>query len=104
MKTLKGNTRRNLNIYDVLVRPRLTEKAADLTEKGVYVFVVKKEVTKDQVRRAVKELYKFDTKKINMVAVKGKVTSSRRQGGAGKKSDIKKAYVYLKKGDKIQLT
>lgn len=85
---------------DVLIRPRITEKATLVLESNVYTFEVASKATKGQVEEAVKVFYKVNPIKIRMtknpekkVFVKGK---------KGVKAGVKKAYVYLKKGDKLE--
>ncbi len=86
----------------VLVRPRITEKAAQATARDVYTFEVSKEATKESVTRAVKELYNVEPTAVRMVNTKGKRVSLRTRRGWGTKRASKKAYVSLKKGDRIE--
>lgn len=85
----------------VIRRPRLTEKAANLTVGNVYTFEIEPGASKHDVARAVKALYKVTPKKIAVVNTKGKRVSLRTRRGMGRKSASRKAYVYLKAGDKI---
>lgn len=87
----------------VLVRPRITEKATALAEKGVYVFDVAMNATKERIGAAVKELYRVTPRKINVIAVTRKAVHSTRSKKVGYTAKGKKAYVYLKKGDVIEL-
>lgn len=87
----------------VLVAPRVTEKAAILSDSGVYVFTVTKHATKPQVALAIRELFKVVPRKVNMVTSHGKRVTTRITGKKGMTVGSKKAYVYLKKGDKIEL-
>lgn len=84
----------------VIIKPRITEKAAMLSAANVYTFDVTANATKNEVIKAVKTLYKFTPVKVNMAQVKEKHVFIR--GKAGKKTGGKKAIVYLKKGDIIQ--
>lgn len=86
----------------VLVRPHITEKAAQATAKGVYTFEVAKSATKTQVMEAVQALYKVSPVKVAMVKVPRKRVQLRRKRGYGTKGGLKKAYVYLKDGDRIE--
>ena len=89
---------------NVLVRPRITEKAANMTAVSVYTFDVVKTATKTQIAQAVKAIYKVTPVKVNVVNVKGKRVSMRRKRGFGKTTSSRKAYVYLKKGEEIQFS
>ena len=91
------------NLSSVIVGPRITEKAVGLSEQNVYTFVVKAGATKFQIRDAVKALYNVTPVKINTVTKKA---AKRVKGFSGKTvhhKGLKKAYVYLKSGDTINL-
>jgi len=86
----------------ILLRPRVTEKASESAmNKNVYVFDVAKSTTKEDVRRAIVEFYKVSPLKIAMVKVPSKQVFVR--GKYGTRGSGKKTYVYLKKGDKIEI-
>lgn len=87
------------NIDNVLKRPRVTEKASLLAEKGIYVFEIDPRANKTMVKIAVKEIYKVSPLKINITNLPAKSMTSR--GIKGIKTGKKKAVVYLKKGDTI---
>lgn len=91
------------NLSAVIVGPRITEKTVSLGEQNVYSFVVKRDATKFMVRDAVKSLYNVTPVKINIV---NKKPAERMQGSRNRTKHVagmKKAYVYLKKGDTINL-
>ncbi len=89
------------HVIDVIKRPRITEKAALASERGVYVFEVTKEATKASVSAAVKKLYKVTPTGVNIAKTPAKNVVVR--GRRGVKGGTVKAYVTLKKGDKIEL-
>lgn len=91
------------NAGAVLLRPRITEKAAILGEHNVYAFDVAKGVTGNQVKTAVKAIFKVTPAKVRFVSVPSKIVATRSTGKKGKKSGGRKAYVQLKAGDKIEL-
>ncbi len=92
----------NLKPHNVLLAPRVTEKAALSADKNnVYVFEVMKTATKRSIAISVKETYKVTPVKVSVVNVKPRAVFVR--GKRGFKNGMKKAYVYLKKGDKIEL-
>jgi len=84
-----------------LKAPRITEKASMLAESNVYAFDVAANATSAEVRKAVLHIYKVSPVKVNMVKVLKKSVFIR--GRKGWKPGGKKAYVYLKKGDKIEM-
>jgi large subunit ribosomal protein L23 len=87
---------------NVLVGPRITEKAAILSDRNnVYVFEVVKDATKDSIAASIRSSYNVTPEKVRVVNVAPRKVFIR--GRLGSKKGIKKAYVYLKKGDKIEL-
>ncbi len=87
----------------VIVKPRITEKAAVLGEKNVYTFEVKKGATKYDVRDAIKALYNVTPVKVNIVNKVPRETMSRARGRKVMEHGLRKAYVFLKEGDRIEL-
>ncbi|MEX0930095.1 MAG: 50S ribosomal protein L23 [Candidatus Paceibacterota bacterium] len=88
-------------IEDALLRPRITEKAALGTGDNVYVFNVRANAKKPQIAAAVARMYNVTVIKVNVVSIPTKRVF--RRGVRGAKGGGKKAYVFLKKGDKIEL-
>jgi len=85
----------------MIKNPRITEKATLLSEKNqVYTFDVDSRATKNEIKKVVQKLYGVVPIKVNIVRGAEKNVSYR--GKSGRKSAGKKAYVYLKKGDKIE--
>ncbi len=85
----------------IIKRPRVTEKAALLAEKGIYVFEVATKANAYQIALAVRLAYKVTPTKISTMKIPSKTMFVR--GKRGKTVAGKKAYVHLKKGDKIEL-
>jgi large subunit ribosomal protein L23 len=91
------------NSSGVLKAPRITEKATFAAENGVYVFEIDLRATKKDVALAVESLYKVKPVKVNIVKIPSKKVPARRRGTFGSTSKGKKAYVYLKKGETIEI-
>lgn len=87
----------------ILKKPHISEKALLAGAHDVYVFETYKGATAPDVKRAVEEAYNVEVVAVNMAKVPGKTSSRRMKGKRGTKSGVKKAYVTLKKGSKIQL-
>ena len=84
----------------IIKKPRITEKSGLQAESaGVYTFEVTAIANKKNVAKAVKELYKVTPVKVNIINLPAKIVFTR--GKTGRKSGVKKAVVFLKKGDKI---
>lgn len=87
----------------ILMSPRITEKATAVTEGGVYVFNVHPAATKKAIHKAVEELYRVKPRKVRVVNIPSKYKMSRNQRTFGATARGRKAYVYLKKGETIEL-
>ena len=77
----------------------MTERANLILKQGKYVFVVKGEANKSEVKKAVQSKYGVRVSSVHIVNSKGK--SKRLGRSIGKTSDFKKAIVSLKPGQKI---
>lgn len=72
-----------------------------LTEKSVYVFDISPRAGKQEVSRAIKAFYGVSPERVHVLNTKAKKVFVR--GKWGTKAGGKKAYVYLKEGDKIEI-
>ena len=91
-----------LDIYDVVRRPMVTERTMRTLEKAnTYVFEIHPSANKVQVRTAVEKLFKVKVLSVNTARVPGKKV--RRGLREVKLPDRKKAYVKLREGDSIEL-
>ena len=87
-----------------IVKPLVTEKVTDLTEKhNVFCFVVRPEANKLQIQNEVEALYNVKVVSVNTVNYAGKNKSRYTKAGLlrGKTNAYKKAYVTLKEGESI---
>lgn len=91
--------KRDLN--QVIVKPRVTEKATFCAEKNVCVFEIADWAGKKEVFSAIKKIYKISPVKVSVARIPSKKVFIK--GKNGIKSGGKKAYVYLKEGDKIEM-
>jgi len=90
-------------LINLLIAPHVSEKAARAGEKhNQYVFRVRREATKQDIRQAVELMFAVDVQAVQVVNVEGK--SKRFGSSMGRRSDWKKAYVSLKAGQTIDLT
>lgn len=93
---------------DIAIIPHISEKAYASSIDGVYVFTVPTDANKAEVTKAVEAKYSVTVENVNLLVRKGKKARSIRLGGRtqpryGRRSDSKKAYVTVKKGDIIQI-
>jgi large subunit ribosomal protein L23 len=89
------------DIYQIIKRPLITEKATHLKEKENKVaFIVDRAANKVEIKAAVERLLKVKVLAVNCSTIKGK---ARRVGRTvGKRPDWKKAVVTLRPGDRIE--
>jgi large subunit ribosomal protein L23 len=94
-----------MDVRDVILSPRITEKSMADARANQYTFSVNPHATKTQIRHAIEEIFKVNVLKVNTVNVRGKSRNFARRGVKthGKQSDSKKAIVTLKPGQKIEL-
>lgn len=89
-----------MNIEDVLIEPVISEKANALREQDKYVFIVRTDATKIQIKEAVKKLFNVKVVDCTTMNVGGKM--KRLRGKPGLTSSYKKAIVRVAPGEKIQ--
>ena len=83
----------------VLVRPILTEKGTSLASAGSYVFIVRSDANKPEIKKAIQKIYSVHVTAVRIINSLGK---KRRYGKSqGETSALKKAVVVLKEGEKI---
>lgn len=89
-------------LYDVIRKPVVTEKATMASESNAVVFEVDIKANKPQIKEAVESLFNVKVKAVNTTITKGKVKVFR--GRKGRRKDVKKAYVTLEEGNTIDVT
>lgn len=91
-----------MNDYGIIIKPLITEQGMHFAnERGAYSFQVDKKANKAQIKSAVSKLYGVKVAKVNTSNRKGKV--KRRGMNFGSTGDWKKAVVYLKGDQHIDL-
>ena len=99
----KGNTQTvDINHYDVVLAPHITEKSTLLSEHNAVVFKVAKGASKPQIKAAVEALFNVNVTGVNTIVQKGK--TKRWKGRPYQRSDEKKAIVTLAEGQTIDVT
>jgi large subunit ribosomal protein L23 len=86
----------------ILLQALISEKATTLQEKSnCYVFRVAPDANKLQIKQAIEKAFHVKVKNVATTRVMGK---NKRMGRfEGKRSDWKKAYIWLKPDNKIEL-
>jgi large subunit ribosomal protein L23 len=89
----------NVQYYDVIIEPVITEKSMSLMGDRKYTFRVHPEANKIMIKEAVEKM--FDGAKVEKVATVNKDGKSRRRGmTVGKTAKSKKAIVTLTEDSK----
>src|SRR6187399_159535 len=92
----------DVNHYDVILAPHITEKSTLLSEHNAVVFKVAGSSTKPQIKAAVEALFNVSVIGVNTMTTKGK--TKRWKGRPYTRSDVKKAVVTLADGQSIDVT
>lgn len=89
-------------MYNVILGAHITEKCMGLLPKNnQVVFKVSRFANKQQVREAIKGLFKVKVVKVRLINVEGK--KKRIRNISGKRANWKKAYITLQKGEEIEM-
>jgi large subunit ribosomal protein L23 len=90
-------------LMTVLIQPHVSEKAATVAEKAnQYVFRVRDDASKSEVRDAVELMFEVKVEGVNLLNRPGK--TRRFKNVAGRRNGYKKAYVRLVSGQSIDFT
>ena len=90
------------NARDIIVRPLVTEKTMKSQDTdNTVVFEVQKGTNKIQIKQAIEEIFNVKVDSVNVVNQKPKTKRMGRY--VGKTNHLKKAYVKLKEGFKIDV-
>ena len=90
------------HFFDVIRGPAITEKSTLVSDKNQVVFNVAATATKPQIKAAVEGLFGVKVKAVNTLVRKGKLKNFK--GKAAQRSDVKKAFVTLAEGQKLDVT
>ena len=82
------------NVYDIIIRPIITERSMEAVADKKYVFEVAPTAGKVEIKNAVEEIFGVKVAKVNTVNYDGK---AKRLGAGrpGHRKSWKKAYVQL---------
>jgi len=86
---------------DILLHPLVTEKSANAESMNKYSFIVVRNCNKDQIKKAVLDIYGIKPTRVQIMNYQGKVVRFKRS--TGKRQDYKKAVVTLPKGKSIDI-
>jgi len=92
----------NINIYDSILKPVITEKSTSLSSFNKVVFKVNKSANKKIIKKNIEKIFKVNVVKINIINKKNNKKIIR--GKKVKVKGYKKAIITLKKGQSIDLS
>lgn len=89
----------NIQYYDVILKPVITEKSMSAMSEKKYTFLVHTEANKSQIKEAVEKMFEgAKVKKVNTMNIPGK--KKRRGYIQGRTAKTKKAIVQLTEDSK----
>jgi len=88
--------------FSIIKSPAITEKGTMVSAHNQVVFNVARTATKPQIKAAVEGLFNVKVESVNTLLRKGKI--KRFKGRPTLLSDVKKAYVTLAKGERLDVT
>lgn len=95
-----------VDIRRIIFKPVITERTAILKEAdNKFVFEVDPRANKREIKQAVERLFGVKVKRVRTSMLQGKTKTTFMRAGrfTGKRSDRKKAYVTLAKGENIDI-
>lgn len=85
-------------VYDIIIRPIVSEDSMEMSQNKRYVFAVMKDATKPEIADAVEKMFKVEVADVNTMNYKGKLKRVRYKEGYT--SSWKKAIVTLTENSK----
>jgi len=94
----------SLSAHEIILRPVISEKSMDESQRGKYTFAVRDDVSKIQIESAIEEIFKVKVAAVNVLTTKSKEKrgGTRRSRIAGRTTPWRKAIVTLAPGQKIE--
>jgi large subunit ribosomal protein L23 len=91
--------------YSIILRPHITEKSTLLREGNKYSFVVSRDATKKDIRRAAEELFDIQGSILNVhtMQVRGKIKGRMNRYQRGRRPHWKKAIITVEEGTRIPI-
>lgn len=87
--------------HQIIKRPLITEKGTVLRElQGQYLFAVDPRASKHQIKAAVEKHFNVHVEDVRTVNLRGKFKRVGQK--VGQRSNWKKAYIQIRKGEKIE--
>jgi large subunit ribosomal protein L23 len=94
----------SLTAHEIIIRPVISEKSMDESQRGKYTFAIHDDASKIEVKAAIEELFKVQVTAVNVLTTKAreKRRGTRRGRISGWTTPWRKAIVTLVPGQKIE--
>ena len=86
---------------NLIKKPVITEKSTSNAQFNKYIFEVRKDANKINIKKTIEEIYKVKVQKLNSLNVKSKPKVFKGQRGI--RSELKRIIVTLKEGNTIDM-
>ena len=87
---------------NLIKTPVITEKSTANAQFNKYIFEVRKDANKINIKKTIEEIYKVKVQKLNSLNVKSKPKVFK--GQRGTRSELKRIIVTLKEGNTIDMS
>ena len=87
---------------NLIKKPVITEKSTANAQYNKYVFEVRNDANKINIKKTIEEIYKVKVQKLNSLSVKSKPKVFK--GQRGSRSELKRIIVTLKEGNTIDMS
>ena len=87
---------------NLIKKPVITEKSTANTQFNKYIFEVRNDANKINIKKTIEEIYKVKVQKLNSLNVKSKPKVFK--GQRGTRSELKRIIVTLKEGNTIDMS
>ena len=87
---------------NLIKKPVITEKSTSNAQFNKYIFEVRKDANKINIKKTIEEIYKVKVQKLNSLNVKSKPKVFK--GQRGTRSELKRIIVTLKEGNTIDMS
>ena len=87
---------------NLIKKPVITEKSTANAQFNKYIFEVRNDANKINIKKTIEEIYKVKVQKLNSLNVKSKPKVFK--GKRGIRSDLKRIIVSLKEGNTIDMS
>ena len=87
---------------NLIKKPVITEKSTSNAQFNKYIFEVRKDANKINIKKIIEDIYKVKVQKLNSLNVKSKPKVFK--GQRGTRSELKRIIVTLKEGNTIDMS